>query len=117
MNFDHLGNAYLSLLQVATFKGWLSIKNDAIDSTMVRVPIWEIGNLVSIINTQFHYFWQTKVDVQPLPEVNFGMYIYFVLFTVFGSLVTRSLFTVVLIDKLKENLKVTIFWNDLKIFY
>jgi len=32
MNFDHVGKAYLSLFQVATFKGWIPIMNDAIDS-------------------------------------------------------------------------------------
>lgn len=32
MNFDHVGKAYLSLFQVATFKGWIDIMNDAVDS-------------------------------------------------------------------------------------
>ncbi|KAF2902697.1 hypothetical protein ILUMI_03476 [Ignelater luminosus] len=32
MNFDHVGKAYLCLFQVATFKGWIEIMNDAIDS-------------------------------------------------------------------------------------
>lgn len=32
MNFDHVGKAYLCLFQVATFKGWIPIMNDAIDS-------------------------------------------------------------------------------------
>lgn len=32
MNFDHVGKAYLCLFQVATFKGWILIMNDAIDS-------------------------------------------------------------------------------------
>jgi len=35
MNFDHIGNAYLSLFQVATFRGWLNIMRDATDSTEV----------------------------------------------------------------------------------
>lgn len=35
MNFDHVGNAYLCLFQVATFKGWIQIMNDAIDSREV----------------------------------------------------------------------------------
>lgn len=35
MNFDHVGNAYLCLFQVATFKGWIPIMNDAIDSREV----------------------------------------------------------------------------------
>lgn len=35
MNFDHVGKAYLCLFQVATFKGWMAIMNDAIDSREV----------------------------------------------------------------------------------
>lgn len=37
MNFDHVGKAYLCLFQVATFKGWIQIMNDAIDSRDVRI--------------------------------------------------------------------------------
>lgn len=36
MNFDHVGKAYLCLFQVATFKGWIQIMNDAIDSREVN---------------------------------------------------------------------------------
>lgn len=36
MNFDHVGKAYLCLFQVATFKGWIQIMNDAIDSREVK---------------------------------------------------------------------------------
>lgn len=32
IHFDNVPMAYLSLFQVATFKGWLAIMNDAIDS-------------------------------------------------------------------------------------
>jgi len=32
MNFDHVGNAYLCLFQVATFNGWMEIMRDAVDS-------------------------------------------------------------------------------------
>lgn len=39
MNFDHVGKAYLCLFQVATFKGWIQIMNDAIDSREVSEPI------------------------------------------------------------------------------
>ena len=35
MNFDHVGHAYLCLFQVATFKGWMPIMYDAIDTTQV----------------------------------------------------------------------------------
>lgn len=39
MNFDHVGKAYLCLFQVATFKGWIIIMNDAIDSRDVCLLI------------------------------------------------------------------------------
>lgn len=35
VHFDHVGMAYLALFQVATWKGWIPIMNDAIDSTKV----------------------------------------------------------------------------------
>jgi hypothetical protein len=40
MNFDHVGKAYLCLFQVATFKGWIQIMNDAIDSRDVRITFY-----------------------------------------------------------------------------
>ena len=36
MNFDHVGVAYLSLFEVAIFKGWITIMYDAVDSRNVR---------------------------------------------------------------------------------
>ena len=36
MNFDHVGRAYLSLFEVAIFKGWITIMYDAVDSRNVR---------------------------------------------------------------------------------
>ncbi|XP_052563404.1 sodium channel protein para isoform X47 [Culex pipiens pallens] len=39
MNFDHVGKAYLCLFQVATFKGWIQIMNDAIDSRDIGKPV------------------------------------------------------------------------------
>jgi hypothetical protein len=38
INFDHVGNAYISLFQVATFKGWMPIMKDSIDSREVTAP-------------------------------------------------------------------------------
>lgn len=46
MNFDHVGKAYLCLFQVATFKGWIQIMNDAIDSREVTLA----GPLVASFN-------------------------------------------------------------------
>ncbi|KAG5673890.1 hypothetical protein PVAND_003895 [Polypedilum vanderplanki] len=79
MNFDHVGKAYLCLFQVATFKGWIQIMNDAIDSI--------------------------DVDIQPLRETNIYMYLYFVFFIIFGSFFTLNLFIGVIIDNFNEQKK------------
>uniref|UniRef100_A0AAX7TFY2 Sodium channel protein n=1 Tax=Astatotilapia calliptera TaxID=8154 RepID=A0AAX7TFY2_ASTCA len=64
INFDNVGAGYLALLQVATFKGWMDIMYAAIDS---------------------------RKD-QPIYEDNLYMYIYFVIFIIFGSFFTLNLF-------------------------
>ncbi|XP_058166617.1 sodium channel protein para isoform X40 [Anopheles ziemanni] len=79
MNFDHVGKAYLCLFQVATFKGWIQIMNDAIDSR--------------------------DVDKQPIRETNIYMYLYFVFFIIFGSFFTLNLFIGVIIDNFNEQKK------------
>uniref|UniRef100_A0A3Q3K196 Sodium channel protein n=1 Tax=Monopterus albus TaxID=43700 RepID=A0A3Q3K196_MONAL len=66
INFDNVGAGYLALLQVATFKGWMDIMYAAIDSR--------------------------KVGQQPIYEDNLYMYIYFVIFIIFGSFFTLNLF-------------------------
>ncbi|KAM5279896.1 sodium channel protein type 7 subunit alpha [Ctenodactylus gundi] len=58
MNFDNVGNGLLSLLQVATFSGWISIMNSAVDS---------VG-----------------VNMQPDFEHNIYMCFYFISFIIFG---------------------------------
>ena len=35
INFDHVGAAYMALFQVATFKGWMGVLKDAVDSREV----------------------------------------------------------------------------------
>nr|AAP20106.1 voltage-sensitive sodium channel alpha-subunit [Pediculus humanus] len=79
MNFDHVGKAYLCLFQVATFKGWIEIMNDAIDSR--------------------------EVGAQPIRETNIYMYLYFVFFIIFGSFFTLNLFIGVIIDNFNEQKK------------
>ena len=37
ITFDHVGHAYISLFQVATFKGWIRIMSDATDSREVKL--------------------------------------------------------------------------------
>lgn len=51
MNFDHVGKAYLSLFQVATFKGWIDIMNDAIDSRGVNLIASQICFKMSTTNS------------------------------------------------------------------
>ncbi|NXF07816.1 SCN2A protein, partial [Smithornis capensis] len=79
VNFDNVAIGYLSLLQVATFKGWMEIMYPAVDST-------EVGQ-------------------QPKYEENLYMYIYFVAFIIFGSFFTLNLFIGVIIDNFNQQKK------------
>uniref|UniRef100_A0A674H1B1 Sodium channel protein n=1 Tax=Taeniopygia guttata TaxID=59729 RepID=A0A674H1B1_TAEGU len=79
VNFDNVAIGYLSLLQVATFKGWMEIMYAAVDST--------------------------KVSKQPKYEENLYMYLYFVAFIVFGSFFTLNLFIGVIIDNFNQQKK------------
>uniref|UniRef100_A0A8D3BND3 Sodium channel protein n=1 Tax=Scophthalmus maximus TaxID=52904 RepID=A0A8D3BND3_SCOMX len=76
VNFDNVGLGYLSLLQVATFKGWMEIMHAAVDSR--------------------------GVEEQPIREINLYMYIYFVVFIIFGSFFTLNLFIGVIIDNFNQ---------------
>nr|XP_056717268.1 sodium channel protein type 1 subunit alpha isoform X1 [Euleptes europaea] len=79
VNFDNVGFGYLSLLQVATFKGWMDIMYAAVDSK--------------------------NVEQQPEYEVNLYMYLYFVIFIIFGSFFTLNLFIGVIIDNFNQQKK------------
>ncbi|XP_075386549.1 sodium channel protein type 9 subunit alpha isoform X3 [Tenrec ecaudatus] len=79
VNFDNVGLGYLSLLQVATFKGWMDIMYAAVDSV--------------------------NVNKQPQYEYNLYMYIYFVIFIIFGSFFTLNLFIGVIIDNFNQQKK------------
>uniref|UniRef100_A0A8C1TZD3 Sodium channel protein n=1 Tax=Cyprinus carpio TaxID=7962 RepID=A0A8C1TZD3_CYPCA len=79
INFDNVGAGYLALLQVATFKGWMDIMYAAVDSR--------------------------KVEDQPKYEDNIYMYIYFVIFIIFGSFFTLNLFIGVIIDNFNQQKK------------
>ncbi|XP_070770295.1 sodium channel, voltage-gated, type I-like, alpha [Enoplosus armatus] len=81
INFDNVGLGYLALLQVATFKGWTDIMYAAVDS-------------------------QSKVpDDQPEYEINLKMYMYFVVFIIFGAFFTLNLFIGVIIDNFNQQKK------------
>ncbi|XP_056418675.1 sodium channel protein type 8 subunit alpha isoform X6 [Hyla sarda] len=79
INFDNVGAGYLALLQVATFKGWMDIMYAAVDSR--------------------------RVTEQPKYEDNIYMYIYFVIFIIFGSFFTLNLFIGVIIDNFNQQKK------------
>ncbi|XP_065141735.1 sodium channel, voltage gated, type VIII, alpha subunit a isoform X1 [Paramisgurnus dabryanus] len=79
INFDNVGAGYLALLQVATFKGWMDIMYAAVDSR--------------------------RVEDQPVYEDNIYMYIYFVIFIIFGSFFTLNLFIGVIIDNFNQQKK------------
>ncbi|XP_078017902.1 sodium channel protein type 4 subunit alpha B isoform X2 [Epinephelus lanceolatus] len=76
VNYDNVGMGYLSLLQVATFKGWMDIMYAAVDSR--------------------------DVESQPMYEDNLYMYLYFVIFIIFGSFFTLNLFIGVIIDNFNQ---------------
>ncbi|XP_075384988.1 sodium channel protein type 1 subunit alpha isoform X2 [Tenrec ecaudatus] len=79
VNFDNVGFGYLSLLQVATFKGWMDIMYAAVDSR--------------------------NVGLQPKYEESLYMYLYFVIFIIFGSFFTLNLFIGVIIDNFNQQKK------------
>uniref|UniRef100_A0A8C4YN39 Sodium channel protein n=1 Tax=Gopherus evgoodei TaxID=1825980 RepID=A0A8C4YN39_9SAUR len=79
VNFDNVGSGYLALLQVATFKGWTDIMYAAVDSR--------------------------GVEKQPKKDNNPYMYLYFVVFIIFGSFFTLNLFVGVIIDNFNQQKK------------
>uniref|UniRef100_A0A8B9P4K4 Sodium channel protein n=1 Tax=Apteryx owenii TaxID=8824 RepID=A0A8B9P4K4_APTOW len=87
VNFDNVGAGYLALLQVATFKGWMDIMYAAVDSR--------------------------DVEDQPKYEDNLYMYLYFVIFIIFGSFFTLNLFIGVIIDNFNQQKKKISISNDI----
>ena len=79
INFDNVGEAYLSLFQVATFSGWIEIIADAVDVV--------------------------DIDQQPHREASVYFYFYFVLFIIFGSFFTLNLFIGVIIENFNKQKK------------
>ncbi|KAM5155246.1 sodium channel protein type 7 subunit alpha [Callospermophilus lateralis] len=77
LNFDNVGNGFLSLLQVATFNGWITIMNSAIDS---------VG-----------------VNMQPDFEYNLYMYYYFISFIILGLFLPLSMLISVIITNFNKH--------------
>ncbi|XP_060944186.1 sodium channel, voltage-gated, type I-like, alpha isoform X4 [Limanda limanda] len=80
INFDNVGMGYLALLQVATFKGWMDIMFAAVDS-------------------------RAKAGEQPEYEISMIMYLYFVVFIIFGAFFALNLFIGVIIDNFNQQKK------------
>uniref|UniRef100_A0A3B4VQU5 Sodium channel protein type 4 subunit alpha B-like n=1 Tax=Seriola dumerili TaxID=41447 RepID=A0A3B4VQU5_SERDU len=76
LNFDNVGQSYLSLLHMATFSGWLNIMYAAVDST--------------------------QVESQPVYENRPYMYLYFICFIIIGCFFTFNLFVRVFINMLDQ---------------
>nr|ASY04967.1 Nav1.8 [Antrozous pallidus] len=79
VNFDNVAMGYLALLQVATFKGWMDIMYAAVDAR--------------------------GLNLQPKWENNVYMYLYFVIFIIFGGFFTLNLFVGVIIDNFNQQKK------------
>lgn len=62
MNFDHVGKAYLCLFQVATFKGWIQIMNDAIDSREVSVAFSMTEKQTDFIKNMIFFYSIFSID-------------------------------------------------------
>uniref|UniRef100_A0A674A951 Sodium channel protein n=1 Tax=Salmo trutta TaxID=8032 RepID=A0A674A951_SALTR len=73
VNFDNVGAGYLALLQV-----------------------------VNILSSLILFYAAHRVDEQPIREVNMYMYLYFVIFIIFGSFFTLNLFIGVIIDNFNQ---------------
>lgn len=61
--------------------------------------------MLIINNTTFNIVPPSKVEDQPDYEVNIYMYIYFVVFIIFGSFFTLNLFIGVIIDNFNQQKK------------
>lgn len=110
MNFDHVGKAYLCLFQVATFKGWIQIMNDAIDSREVNLHNHILLSIHQTSVITYHKLNNKstpkfQINKQPIRETNIYMYLYFVFFIIFGSFFTLNLFIGVIIDNFNEQKK------------
>ncbi|XP_062898090.1 sodium channel protein type 9 subunit alpha-like [Mobula hypostoma] len=99
INFDNVLAAYMALLQVATFEGWLEIMANAADTR--------------------------GIDLQPEMGANPYSLFYFVAFIVIGTFFTLNLFIGIIIDNFntmhkrsrKEGALVTVLTEDQRRFY
>lgn len=69
MNFDHVGNAYLCLFQVATFKGWIQIMNDAIDSREVMLSSLPIPSPILLLLLQHNNYIHMYINIYNIQNI------------------------------------------------
>ncbi|XP_034443001.1 sodium channel protein type 4 subunit alpha B-like isoform X2 [Hippoglossus hippoglossus] len=76
LHFDNVAEGYRSLLQVATFNGWLEVISSAVDAR--------------------------QIESQPVYESNVYMYVYFISFIIIGCFFTSNLFIRLFIKSLDQ---------------
>lgn len=73
VNFDNVANALLAVMEMATFQGWVSIMNNAVDSV--------------------------SIGMQPVYQYQQAYYLYFFGFVIIGVFFSLNLFVGVIVDQ------------------
>ena len=76
VNFDHIGNAFVALMEVATMEGWTNILQNAVN--------------------------MRGSDEQPQLDSSYYAIVYFIVFIVIGAYFTLNLFISVIVDTFRE---------------
>ncbi len=95
------------LLLKATFKGWMEIMYAAVDSRSVsKAALSSLKQIESHMKLWFAHLSVCnvlkQVEEQPIKENSLYMYLYFVIFIIFGSFFTLNLFIGVIIDNFNQ---------------
>lgn len=65
VNFDNVINAFLSLLQVATFKGWIGIIGDAVDSRVSPLHTFPVFTTDEAVLLRFSFSLSLPLSFSP----------------------------------------------------
>ncbi len=95
------------LLLKATFKGWMEIMYAAVDSRSVsKAALSSLKQIETHMKLWFAHLSVCnvlkQVEEQPIKENSLYMYLYFVIFIIFGSFFTLNLFIGVIIDNFNQ---------------
>lgn len=75
--------------------------------------LWFLHNFFASQDSVSSLSFPLKLEEQPDYEVNLYMYLYFVIFIIFGSFFTLNLFIGVIIDNFnQQKKKISCFFND-----